>query len=686
MKIRIITSCTGEKQYSPEHQLTQDDFLLLREPERFALLEERLADYRLPAEEIYTGQQHVRLMDGVKRLREQQGAESVELWVLSAGYGLIPGDREIVPYECTFQGMKAAEIDSWAQHLRVPEDARQLFAKPADLVLVLLGDAYLRALDLDEDVTVAAPTVFFTGKASEKRVKGKGMARTVPLTNREAKRFSCGLVALKGEMAKRILHGLADNEGFLPQILDPKTEILRLLAQKPPVPAISKDGLPKKPKRRTRYRPNPAVDYVIEIPESWWNKPHREKLRYFIPEWDDLVDPDYDFETDTHSGGQGDWSNEVYAHQMYEEPNYDGILMSRAVAEKSKKKKKRINEMGVHRYLRLPSQFPIMGDCGAFDYIQEEVPPYTTEDVIDYYTRLGFNYGVSVDHLIVAATEEQRHFRYELTIHNAEEFLREHQKMGLPWTPIGSVQGWDPKSYAEAVREYIAMGYRYIALGGLVRTNTREILRILEAIRSVVPKTIQIHLFGVARLNGIGDFAELGVTSVDSAAFLRRAWMGTTKNYLALDGRMYTAIRIPEAGKSFRAKRMVSEGRASAERVEKLEAACLAAIRGFDKGEVTIESALDVVLEYDRLITTKERDIRDMLRATLEDAPWKSCPCEVCRKDGIEVVIFRGNNRNRRRGFHNTFAFYRLLQRELAGEVVKLEVAKYDEIQQLSLF
>ena len=30
---------------------------------------------------------------------------------------------------------------------------------------------------------------------------------------------------------------------------------------------------------------------------------------------------------------------------------------------------------------------------------------------------------------------------------------------------------------------------------------------------------------------------------------------------------------------------------------------------------------------------------------------------------GVEVAIFRGNNRNRRRGFHNTHVFYQLLSR-----------------------
>jgi hypothetical protein len=31
-----------------------------------------------------------------------------------------------------------------------------------------------------------------------------------------------------------------------------------------------------------------------------------------------------------------------------------------------------------------------MGDCGAFGYITEDVPPYTTDEILDYYSRLDF--------------------------------------------------------------------------------------------------------------------------------------------------------------------------------------------------------------------------------------------------------------------------------------------------------
>jgi hypothetical protein len=230
MKVRIITSCTGKKKHSPENQLTKNDFRWVHEPGQFGTLEERLAAFRTPAQALYTGMQHIRLMDGVQRFREKFGADSLDLWILSAGYGLIPGDREIVPYECTFQGMRAAEIDSWAEHLRVPLSVRRLFAQPADLVLVLLGDAYLRALALDGDVTFAAPTLFFTGRTSQERVQGEGPLRIVPISNPEAKRFSCGLVGLKGALAKRILQQLVEKgHVFYTQLLDPNMNVLDLL-------------------------------------------------------------------------------------------------------------------------------------------------------------------------------------------------------------------------------------------------------------------------------------------------------------------------------------------------------------------------------------------------------------------------------------------------------------------------
>ncbi|MFC4883074.1 hypothetical protein [Halostagnicola sp. GCM10023243] len=54
----------------------------------------------------------------------------------------------------------------------------------------------------------------------------------------------------------------------------------------------------------------------------------------------------------------------------------------------------------------------------------------------------------------------------------------------------------------------------------------------------------------------------------------------------------------------------------------------------------------------------------------LKEEPWTECDCEICREYGIEVAIFRGNNRNRRRGFHNTKRFYDQFQEDLPKTLV----------------
>lgn len=660
-RILVISSCTGEKKFKLPEALTLNDFN--QGGDYLAERIKNLADKALPAEEMYTGLQHQRLMRGIEALRKSDNNLTVDLYILSAGFGLIASDCKVVPYECTFQGMKTKELDQWALHLDIPQNIRKLVNETYDLGLILLGDDYLRACALDSTINLGGPTILMCGKNQAQRIPDLHGLQKIVLGNAEAKRFACGLVGLKGEIARRILIDLSAIPDKLYSYISNSTKLLDLL-----------DGtlLTNEEKQGNYMSFATIIDRIIQIPASWWDKPHRQQLRYFIPEWDDLVDPNYDFLTDTHSRGKSGWANEVYAHQLYSEPNYDGLLISKVVAEKTKKKAELINLIGVHRYLRVPREFPVMGDCGAFGYIMKDVPPYTTEEILDYYTRLDFDYGVSIDHLIVNATEASKKFRYELTINNAEEFIKEHRKRGLAWEPVGAVQGWDPESYTKAASQYVKMGYRYIALGGLVRTQTPQIIQILNSVHQVVPDNVAIHLFGIGRLQPLKQFESLGVRSVDSASLLRRAWMGTGQNYLTEKGELYAAIRIPETGKSFRAKRMVLEGRISAEKAKKLEHEAMMNMLAYDEDKCSLDTVLNALMELDQHITPDRPDNSHLLRCTLEDKPWKACNCDICRRDGIQVIIFRGNDRNRRRGFHNTYTFYRLFQQALTGAEITL--------------
>ncbi|HKY74593.1 MAG TPA: queuine/other tRNA-ribosyltransferase, partial [Acidimicrobiia bacterium] len=51
----------------------------------------------------------------------------------------------------------------------------------------------------------------------------------------------------------------------------------------------------------------------------------------------------------------------------------------------------------------------------------------------------------------------------------------------------------------------------------------------------------------------------------------------------------------------------------------------------------------------------------------LTERPWATCPCGICGAVGIEIAIFRGSERNKRRGFHNLFVFRERLERQLAA-------------------
>lgn len=385
-------------------------------------------------------------------------------------------------------------------------------------------------------------------------------------------------------------------------------------------------------------------------------------IKYFIPEWDDRVDPQYNFLTDESVDGRDPYSHDVYAHEIYDTPNYDGILFSKVKLDENKKKVIKITAIGAHEFIRAPKYLHIMGDCGAFGYINEIEPPYQTQEIIDYYSQLGFDYGVSIDHLIVgdcAKDPIERKRRFEITRDNADEFLMKWKSGNYSFKPIGVAQGWDPQSYREAVYNLVEMGYQYVALGGLVRTPSKQIYEIMKVVRPVIPEYLRVHLFGIARLEPLKTFRCLGMTSFDSASYLRRAWLGSGSNYFTLEGNKYTAVRVPPVdGHGIRVKQMVEQGKGTKEQFRELEKAALEALRNFDKGLVSIEETLDKVLLYDQFIGDGREQHAEMYRRVLEDKPWKKCECKICREIGIEVIIFRGNNRNRRRGFHNTYVFY----------------------------
>jgi hypothetical protein len=399
-------------------------------------------------------------------------------------------------------------------------------------------------------------------------------------------------------------------------------------------------------------------------------------MKFFIPEWDDRVDPGYNFLTDTHSFNHeiDPIKNDFYIWDIFGlgDVPLDGVLVSRIIIMENKKKYEWAIREGIHKVLRLPQNFEIMGDCGAFGYVEEKVPPYDPIETLKYYRDLGFNYGVTVDHLVVPQFEKDKDFRMHLTFENGikafEEWSKNYRK---DFQLVVAVQGWEIKDYIKMYEDYLKHGIRHFGFGGLVRSPTSFILELLDQLIKKIKETKifpeYLHFFGLARFAlfpKFKEFEELGIqVGFDSASFLRKAWLSSPDiqlNYLSLNGRGYTAIRIPFVSRQSEKKEEKLNEEPS-KNLAILEKECLEKLRMYDKGQIDLETVLKVLSKFNKA-TGGRPELINYYRRTLEEKPWKSCDCPICKSIGIEVVIFRGNNRNRRRGFHNTYVFYKVLK------------------------
>jgi hypothetical protein len=169
----------------------------------------------------------------------------------------------------------------------------------------------------------------------------------------------------------------------------------------------------------------------------------------------------------------------------------------------------------------------------------------------------------------------------------------------------------------------------------------------------------------VTRVEHVPRFSTLGVVSFDSTSPLRQAFKDEKDNYYTLT-RTYRAIRVPQVDGNPRLRQLILSGKVDQRLAIKLETTCLDRLAAYGEHKGGIDETLDVLEEYERLHEgTSPRG--SSYREVLAERPWEKCPCEICKRLGIQVILFRGAERNRRRGFHNLHVFNRRLHREVTG-------------------
>lgn len=427
-------------------------------------------------------------------------------------------------------------------------------------------------------------------------------------------------------------------------------------------------------------------------------------MKFLYSDTQDYVDPAYDFINDRNAPKRERYWSDAYAHELMNPLPYDGLLVSMSAIRQasgvaaskvrySTKEEQRFLRDGVRKFLRFGgSKFKdlmVMGDCGAFAYVEHPRPAYSPAEVVEFYAEAGFTHGVSPDHIIfdcdvsnppAKTISKDVRERYDVTLANAEEFIRLTSQVEAPFVPLGAVQGWSPASMAESAMRLEQMGYRYLAIGGLVPLKVDVIKAVLDAIRQKIHASTDIHLLGFAKADQIHGFTSFGITSFDSTSPLIRAFKDEKANYYieAPGGGLdyYTAIRIPQAIENSRLMQGIKRGIFSAEDLQRREQRALSTLRAYDTGCAKPSETLDAVMDYHQFLLRGDDDdaaqhekalarMRSLIYRTIEEMPWKRCNCDICRAVGVEVIIFRSSNRNKRRGFHNLGVYHRHLKRTL---------------------
>lgn len=318
---------------------------------------------------------------------------------------------------------------------------------------------------------------------------------------------------------------------------------------------------------------------------------------YFLPWWSsDYIWQEWDTSSDMNIEK---WWTKKYLWELTPDL-VDGIVVSRMAVSRRQIKLLR-------QKLRFSGM--ILGDSGAHSYRNHEYPPFTCEDVLEFYAQGDFNYGLTVD--MVASpwvrsgglSECELQSRLSLTINNAERCLELYERYDYPFILLGVVQGWDVKSYRLCAEALLKLGFTYLAIAG-----QRKLSLIKDAINVVLDeahklhKNIDIHVLGTGNPKILEFYIQKGITSFDSSTWLRKAWLSKKNNYFIVDGKQYDSYRATRVG-----------------------------LGEFDEKK----------LKWDTEI---------------------NCPCQFCQSTGQQILLFRGHERNTRRGFHNICQYVQLLK------------------------
>jgi hypothetical protein len=165
----LVAACSQRKRVAAEAELSLSSIAFASD-NRVGEWRRRLASVPAPrhsAQDTYAGDHWHAVLDAYRLASRYSGG--TELWVISAGYGLIPSDTKIKAYSATFaagnpdsvwrgrsDGDRVEGLQTWWRRLAHKAALEDLLPIRGGAMLIAAGAAYLTALDGDIEGLLAA--------------------------------------------------------------------------------------------------------------------------------------------------------------------------------------------------------------------------------------------------------------------------------------------------------------------------------------------------------------------------------------------------------------------------------------------------------------------------------------------------------------------------------------------------
>lgn len=177
-----------------------------------------------------------------------------------------------------------------------------------------------------------------------------------------------------------------------------------------------------------------------------------------------------------------------------------------------------------YRRKDLPEGKPMIYDCGAWSYKDEEIPPVNSEQVAADYAAHAPDGSMVIapDHMLIEGTDVE--YRRKWNAEQAKMFLLD---CPVNLKPTACVHGMDLEERVQHAKWLASIGYRHIAIGGLAARATQKKLVVswVRAIRQSVP-SVWLHVLGLSSPDYMRTWREIAVQSADGSSHFKQAFTG----------------------------------------------------------------------------------------------------------------------------------------------------------------